>query len=242
MGVTNVSPDNRLTLSAILCVQNIHLPVLALVDSGAEQSLISLNLVEQLQIQMEELCQPLSMSALTGLNLFTVTHKISSLHMVLSGNHHELGEFFVFQSPTPQVILGFPWLQKHNPVIDWSRKRIISWSESCSNKCLRSAVPSSLPSPSKTEEIDLTLIPPHYHDLAPVFSKSKALSLPPHHPYDCAIELLPGAPLPSSRLYNLSGPERESMREYIESSLASGIIRPSTSPVGAGGFFCCQER
>ena len=31
---------------------------------------------------------------------------------------------------------------------------------------------------------DLTLVPPEYHDLAQVFSKDQALSLPPHRPYD----------------------------------------------------------
>lgn len=59
----------------------------------------------------------------------------------------------------------------------------------------------------------------------------------PHHPYDCAIDLLPRGPLPSSRLYNLSCPERESMEKYIHDSLASGIIRPSSSTVSAGFFF-----
>ncbi|KAI3359792.1 hypothetical protein L3Q82_014168 [Scortum barcoo] len=33
-----------------------------------------------------------------------------------------------------------------------------------------------------------------YHDLAPVFSKAKATSLPPHRPYDCPIDLLPDPP------------------------------------------------
>jgi len=84
---------------------------------------------------------------------------------------------------------------------------------------------------------DLTSVPPEYHDLAPVFSKVSATSLPPHRPYDCAIELLPGAPLPGSRLYNISKPERETMEKYINESLAAGIIRPSSSPLGAGFFF-----
>ena len=63
------------------------------------------------------------------------------------------------------------------------------------------------------------------------------MSLPPHQPYDCAIDLPSGAPLPSSRLYNLSHPEREAMEEYINLSRASGLIRPSSSPLGAGFFF-----
>ncbi|XP_013763718.1 RNA-directed DNA polymerase homolog [Pundamilia nyererei] len=75
------------------------------------------------------------------------------------------------------------------------------------------------------------------HDLGRVFSKDGAQSLPPHHSYNCGIDLLPAAPLPNSRLYSISKPERESMERYITDSLAAGIIRPSTSPLGAGFFF-----
>ncbi|KAK7922179.1 hypothetical protein WMY93_009081 [Mugilogobius chulae] len=84
---------------------------------------------------------------------------------------------------------------------------------------------------------DLSSVPNVYHDLSQVFSKELALSLPPHRPYDCAIDLLPGAPLPTSRLYKLTRPERETMERYIKDSLAAGLIRPSSSPVGAGFFF-----
>uniref|UniRef100_A0A674MVG2 DUF4939 domain-containing protein n=1 Tax=Takifugu rubripes TaxID=31033 RepID=A0A674MVG2_TAKRU len=67
-----------------------------------------------------------------------------------------------------------------------------------------------------TAEIpDLSQVPRDYHDLGEVFCKQRALSLPPHRPYDCAIDLLPGATLPSSRLYNLSRAEREAMENYI---------------------------
>ena len=75
------------------------------------------------------------------------------------------------------------------------------------------------------------------HGLDPVFSKQRGLSLPPHRPYDCAIDLLPGSPYPGSRLYNLSRTEQVTMEEYIQDSLAAGLIRPSSSPLGAGFFF-----
>lgn len=65
------------------------------------------------------------------------------------------------------------------------------------------------------EETDLSEILPAYHALASVFSKQKAISLLPHRPYECNIDLLPGTPLPSSRLYNLLGPEKETTRKYI---------------------------
>ncbi|XP_034019112.1 GRIP and coiled-coil domain-containing protein 1-like [Thalassophryne amazonica] len=44
--------------------------------------------------------------------------------------------------------------------------------------------------------LDLTSMPACYHDLALVFSKSKAKSLPPHCEGDCAIDLLPGTTPP----------------------------------------------
>ncbi|TKS65685.1 Retrovirus-related Pol polyprotein [Collichthys lucidus] len=76
-----------------------------------------------------------------------------------------------------------------------------------------------------------------YHELREVFNKAKATSLPPHRPYDCAIDLLPGTAPPRGRLYSLSSPERKAMEDYINDSLAAGIIRPSSSPAGAGFFF-----
>ncbi|TWW77706.1 hypothetical protein D4764_12G0010960 [Takifugu flavidus] len=87
------------------------------------------------------------------------------------------------------------------------------------------------------EAIDLTTVPSCYHHLAEVLSKSKATALLPHHPYDCPIELLPGATIPKAHLYAISGPERQAMKDYIETSLKAGLIRPSSSPVEAGFFF-----
>lgn len=74
---------------------------------------------------------------------------------------------------------------------------------------------------SHSADIDLSAVPEPYHDLREVFSKQQALSLPPHRSYDSAIDLRPGAPLPASRLYNLSRPEREAKERYISKLLAS---------------------
>jgi len=81
------------------------------------------------------------------------------------------------------------------------------------------------------------MVPSEYHDLKEVFNKHLATSLPPHRPYDCAIDLMPGTFPPRGRLYSLSGPETQAMKDYIEGALKSGIIRPSSSPAGAGFFF-----
>ncbi|XP_056144376.1 uncharacterized protein zgc:153292 [Lampris incognitus] len=43
---------------------------------------------------------------------------------------------------------------------------------------------------------DLSRVPVCYHDLKEVFSKARAISLPLHQAYDCAIDLLPGTSPP----------------------------------------------
>ena len=110
-------------------------------------------------------------------------------------------------------MLGLPWLRLHNPHIDWSTSTITNWRLFCHSHCLHSAVPTTVPTTSPPPSpVHLTLVPAQYHNLQEVFSFQ---SLPPHRPYDCGIDLLPGAPLPSSKLYNLSRPEREAMETYI---------------------------
>ncbi|KAK7925711.1 hypothetical protein WMY93_008021 [Mugilogobius chulae] len=142
-----------------------------LIDSGADESFLDQEIIQQLGIKTQPLDTPLEAKALNGQVLARVTEKTLPVFLHLS------------------------------------------------------------------DPPDLSAVPSVYHDLGAVFSKHHALSLPPHRPYDCPIDLLPGAPLPCSRLYNLSRPENEAMEKYIQESLAAGIIRPSSSPVGAGFFF-----
>ncbi|KAK1791500.1 hypothetical protein P4O66_013499 [Electrophorus voltai] len=84
----------------------------------------------------------------------------------------------------------------------------------------------------------LQSIPQLYRAFSDVFSKVKAIKLPPHRSSDCAVELLPGAPLPRrSKPYPLRQPEEAAMETYVTEALQRGFIRSSTSPVAAGFFF-----
>lgn len=58
------------------------------------------------------------------------------------------------------------------------------------NILLLNIVPSTPLEPPEDTELDN--VSSKYHDLRIVFSKEKAQSLPPHRPYDSAIDLLPG--------------------------------------------------
>lgn len=228
-------------LSATLCHQLQRHTLQALVDSGAEGNFLDQQVAELAGIPTEPLDTPRDALTVDDRVLAHVTQRTVPVTLVLSGNHSETTQFLLISSAKTPLILGFPWLAQHNPHIDWSQGRITNWSVKCHELCLQSALSPvdgapapPIPSP---ESPDLSDVPKAYHDLAEVFSKDKALSLPPHRPYDCAIELLPNATLPTSRLYNLSQPEHKTMESYIRDSLAAGIIRPSKSPLGAGFFF-----
>ncbi len=80
-------------------------------------------------------------------------------------------------------------------------------------------------------------IPSNYQAFQDVFSKQAATRLPPHRPWDCAIDLLPGAKLPKGRVYPLSIPEHKAMEDYIKEAFQQGFIWPSTSPAASSFFF-----
>lgn len=235
---THPSSAQRTLLSAVLWWGDQQLEVGALVDSGAEENFIDASLVKQWNLPTESMEKPLVANALTGVRLAQITHTTVPVSLTLSGNHHEQLRFLVINAPHVPIVLGHPWLVKHNPHIDWVGKCVMGWSPFCHSNCLLQAQTLSKPVPDVPEEFpDLSSVPPEYMDLKPVFSKSKASSLPPHRPYDCAINLLPGTTPPRGGLYSLSRPETEAMNKYIQESLAAGIIRPSSSPAGAGFFF-----
>lgn len=156
------------------------------------------------------------------------------MHFVISGNHHEWGEVLCSLVPLLIVLEYFGFLK--TTVIKWVEISIETWSPKCVAKCLCFTVSFN----TETRYLcktDLSKVMSIHYDSASAFNKQNALSLPPQRPYDYAIDLLPEAPLPSCHLCKVSGPKRNTMKKYIEESLASGIINPSTSTLGAGSFF-----
>ncbi len=96
----------------------------------------------------------------------------------------------------------------------------------------------SIESPLEKRSIN---IPKEYAHFSDIFCPKRASKLPPHRPWDCAIDLLPDESVPRGKIYSIFIPEQKAMEEYIEEALQQGYIRPSTSPAASSFFFMAKK-
>ncbi|KAL0171669.1 hypothetical protein M9458_031980, partial [Cirrhinus mrigala] len=229
--------SSRLLLSVSILMGHKRIETSAFVDSGAAGNFIDQAYAAQMGIVVEVLSQPLKVTAIDGrpLTLSPITHRTQELTLIIE-NHSEVIQFYVTKIPSPAIILGHPWLVTHDPLISWTSRRIIHWGATCQELCLRARVGTCSGEPGALD-VDRDAIPVQYRDLVEVFSRRSAARLPPHRPYDLAIDLVPGAVPPRGHLYSLSAKEQLAMEEYVAEGLRAGTIRPSSSPAAAGFFF-----
>jgi len=83
------------------------------------------------------------------------------------------------------------------------------------------------------EASDLFNVPSKYHKFTNIFSKTKAETLPPHHPYNLKINLKEGAQPLVGPIYPLLASEQEALKEFIEKNLNTDFIWPTSSPYSA---------
>jgi len=74
------------------------------------------------------------------------------------------------------------------------------------------------------EAPDLSNVPSKYYKFADIFSKTKAETLPSHHPYDLKINLEEDAQSLVGPIYSLLASEQEALKEFIEENLNTGFI------------------
>lgn len=214
-----------------------------MVDSGATGMFMDHNEACRLGLVLLPKAVPEDVYAVDGRRLVTgpIGQHTGVLPMRYGRNHLEQIDFNIIRAPQYGVILGLPWLQKHNPFVDWPTHRIEMTSPYCILHCgIRTESLDADESGSQTvataAEKDVAL-PQAYHSFEDVFDEVKAEVLPPHRQFDCQIDLVPGASVPSGRLYALTEPENVHLRGYLDKLLKLGFIRPSKSPAASPLFF-----
>ncbi|KAK3522424.1 hypothetical protein QTP86_010645 [Hemibagrus guttatus] len=227
--------------------------VVALLDSGSAANFISSTLCCQLGLRTKATASQYQIRCITGkpVSRRRVHHSAGPVLLQVGLLHVEETTFLVLEESTADIILGRPWLAQHNPIHSWSTGEVLKWGDTCFPGCFphlpapHSPTPISLPVQATSIESPLVnqplWIPTCYAPFSDVFCPKRASKLPPHRPWDCAIDLLPGEPVPRGRIYPLSIPEEKAMEEYIKEALAQGYIRPSTSPAASSFFFVAKK-
>ncbi|CAJ0916727.1 unnamed protein product [Ranitomeya imitator] len=225
--------QSKFLLSITLICSLSSYSVMAFVDSGAALNLMDLDYAKRCGFFLEPLRCPIPLRGIDATPLAKNKPQYwAQLTMCMAPAHQEVIRFLVLHNLHDVVVLGLPWLQTHNPVLDWNSMSVSSWG--CQG--VHGDVPFLSISSSTPSEV-----PEFLSDYQNVFEEPKSDALPPHRDCDCAINLIPGSKFPKGRLFNLSVPEHTAMRSYVKESLEKGHIRPSSSPLGAGFFFVAKK-
>jgi len=161
------------------------------------------------------------------------------------GGHFEKIQFDVTKIGNHDIILGLPWMEQHNPNINWGTKQLQF--DNCTDcfQAFKGAV--SLREVSATSEERLGYqetdplmkdIPSAYDKFGALFREERGLeALPKHQDYDHRIELAEGTKPIFQPLREYSASDLMTIKQYIDENLAKGFIRESKSPWGSNVLF-----
>ena len=92
---------------------------IALIDSGATENFMKLLYAQKLKIPLRELLEPQMVYNVNGTpNLGGEVKYYTDLNVQM-GNDYMLFQFFLTDTGTSKVILGYPWMSAIQPRIDW---------------------------------------------------------------------------------------------------------------------------
>ena len=139
--------------------------LIALVDTGASGfAFISTSVCNRLHLKPKALQSSVSLIGFEGKRSSLVTHKVS--FSLAIGRHVEELSAFVIDSCKNDLILGLPWLERHNPYVNW-KEHTITFGESClknlcclfetsipylNSKCLSEKIPSDTLTSSRNKQ------------------------------------------------------------------------------------------
>lgn len=95
-------------------------------DSRAATNFLDINFVHTQGIPIQPLVPSVKLLAIDGSSTLCGLVSSKSNHLIISViNHFEQIFFFIINCPYTPVIVGLPWLQKHNPQVDWVTSKIL---------------------------------------------------------------------------------------------------------------------
>ena len=221
-----------------------------LIDSGATTNTISEKLIKKYKMNKEQNREPYRLVGFDDTNIKHndgwVIEKTEQTQLQI-GTHEETISLDVAGTGKDDIILGRPWLKKHNPEINWETEDINfsrclcpkkpTWTERIkivTKKQIKSILrkgKEAVQAIACWKRRDREEIPEQYLKYD-VFKEPKDIGLPEHKSWDHEIPLQEGKHPTFKPIYKMSPEELEATLEYIEDGLAKGHIRESHSPAG----------
>jgi len=203
--------------------------------------------------------RPYTLGTLGKGNIGRVTHETERIEVEVQG-HKETAWFDVTTTGDYNVVLGHPWLRRHNPIIDWRMGTLQQWRCQCYSRQRaqspgvditqkqRGSAPNDevfgatrevterdeLAEPAGLHQGDMSeVLPREYQRFEALFTEKELQhDLPTHKKWDHEIPLQEGTSPVHRPIYRVTEREQEELRNYLEENLKKGYIRPSTSSAG----------
>ena len=96
----------------------------ALLDCGAQSSYLSASAMRRAGLTPQRRKQPYPLQVANGQPMpgeDQITHEVIRVPLQIQQHLEEI-DLDVFEMATHDIILGLPWLRKHNPWIDWKNR------------------------------------------------------------------------------------------------------------------------
>jgi predicted aspartyl protease len=108
----------------------------AIVDCGATENFIDKDYAEKIRIPLDRKKILRRVLAVDGREVASrpITHD-TTINLTIN-NHREIIKLHCITIGNSPIIIGLPWLKKHNPNINWKEGRVTFDSEKCARKCL----------------------------------------------------------------------------------------------------------
>ena len=134
--ISSVSPSSD-PFYIPVCIQE-DITAQAFIDSGAIGNFIHPRFISQNNIPTTKRSSILSLVSVTGEKFFD-SDSTANITLTIN-NHSEQIPLEVAPIGRHDIILGLPWLERHNVQIDWKGREILGWSTECSSSCLTTGV------------------------------------------------------------------------------------------------------
>src|SRR5258707_5851572 len=261
---SSLSPNSFFLSLTSTSVRNPLRPFRALLDSGSSHSFVNEAFATNNRLKFSHLPNPIPLKMFDGSTPSNVSKKVQMPISFSTGETHHLEFFITNLDENYSLVLGYDWLARHNPNIDWMETKItfrepknpkkelasgrkidihmvstITMTKLCKDPGTSTFVISmtnlNLLQVTSTEILDSILA--EYHKFHNIFSGEKAGTLTPHRPYDLQINVEEAAKPIHGPIYSLSPLELAALREFLEEHTRNGFIRPSKSPWGSPILF-----